>query len=404
MLDMNKIKKDFPILRVKINGKRLVYLDNAATSQKPKQVIQKLVEYYECFNANIHRSIHTLGEMATEEFEKARKEVAKFINAKEEEIIFVKNCTEGLNLAAYTLAREIKSGNIVTSIMEHHSNFVPWQQLCIRKRMEFRVADINEDFTLNYEDLYSKINKRTRVIALTHVSNILGSINDIGKVAKEGGDAYFVVDAAQSAPHLKINVKKLDVDFLAFSAHKMFGPTGVGVLYVRKDVAERLNPFLYGGEMIKEVYITKTKWNKLPYKYEAGTPNIADVVAFGEAIRYLRRVGMNKVRAHDKKISKLALRELKNIRGLKLYGPTKVKDRIAIFSFNIKGIHSHDVAHILDSEGIAVRSGHGCAMPLMRRLGVNSVARASFYIYNDEKDLEALIKGIEKVKRVFKVD
>lgn len=397
-------KKDFPILRRKIDGKRIVYLDNAATTQKPKSVINALVEFYKKYNSNVHRSIHTLGEESTKLFEETREKIAKFINSKREEIIFVKNTTEALNLVAYSLGKKINNGNIVTTIMEHHSNFVPWQRLCKEKGLEFRVVDITKDYYLDFEDLKSKVDNNTKVIAITHASNILGTINDIKEIAKiahENG-SFIVVDGAQSVPHIKVDVKDLDIDFLAFSAHKMLGPTGVGVLYGKKEILEEMEPFLTGGEMIKEVSVEDTKWNDLPYKFEAGTPNIADVVAFKEAINYLEKIGMDKVREHDKEITKYCIEELRKIEKLEIYGPLNESDKVSVVSFNIKGVHSHDVTEILDREfGIAVRSGHGCAMPLIKRLNVNSVVRASFYIYNEFKDVDILVRGIKKVIRIF---
>ncbi|MEM5831662.1 MAG: cysteine desulfurase [Candidatus Aenigmatarchaeota archaeon] len=399
-----KVKKDFPILKRKINGKRLVYLDNAATTQKPIQVIKAIENFYKKHNANIHRSIHTIGEEATEMFEKSREIIAKFINAKKEEIIFVRNTTEAINLVAYSFRNKIKDGNIVTTIMEHHSNFVPWQYLCKLNNLEFRVVDINNEYFLNYDDLTSKIDKNTKIVAVTHASNILGTINDVEEIVKiaHENDSITLIDAAQSAPHLEIDVKKIDCDFLAFSGHKMLGPTGIGILYGKKEILEQMEPFLMGGEMIKEVTINDTKWNDLPYKFEAGTPNIADAIGLGEAIKYLQKIGMKKIRKHDIEITKYALEKLKN--KVEIYGPENVEKRVGVISFNIKGVHSHDLADILDKKfGIAIRSGHGCAMPLMNRLKVNSVARASFYIYNDYKDVDILAKAIEKIIKIFNV-
>ncbi|MCS7123697.1 MAG: cysteine desulfurase [Candidatus Aenigmarchaeota archaeon] len=399
----SKIKKDFPILKRKINGKRLIYLDNAATTQKPIQVIKAIEDFYKKHNANILRSIHTLGEEATEMFEDSRKKIAKFINAKKEEIIFVKNTTEAINLVAYSYGRKIKDGNIVTTIMEHHSNFVPWQYLCKTKNLEFRVVDINEEYFLNNDELNSKIDRNTKVVAFTNASNVLGTINDVKEICKTAheNNAIAVVDAAQSVPHLKIDVKDIDCDFLAFSAHKMLGPTGVGILYGKREILEEMEPFLMGGEMIKEVSINETKWNDLPHKFEAGTPNIADVIGFGKAIEYLEKIGMKKIRKHDKKLTKYALEKLNNDKII-IYGPKDVEKRVGLVSFNIKNVHSHDVADMLDKKfGIAVRSGHACAMPLMSRLKISSIVRASFYIYNDEKDIDALKKALEKIIKIF---
>jgi len=402
---MLSIKKDFPILNRKVNGKRLVYLDNAATTQKPSIVIEKINEFYKNYNSNVHRSIHTLGEEATKLFEETRKKVAKFINAREEEIIFTKNTTESINLVAYSIANNLKNGNIVTTIMEHHSNFVPWQYFCKKNNLEFRIADIDENGYLNYKDLYEKIDKNTKIVAVTHASNILGTINNVKEIAKiaHENNSIIVVDGAQSVPHIKIDVKDLDVDFIAFSSHKMLGPTGIGILYGKKEILEEMEPFLMGGEMISEVSTDYTKWNSIPYKFEAGTPNIADVIGFSAAIDYLEKIGMDKIRKHDEEITKYCIEKMKEIENLEIYGPLNEKDKVSVISFNIKGIHSHDLAEILDRKyGIAIRSGHGCAMPLMKRLNVNSVARASFYIYNDFEDVDLLIEALKEIKLKFK--
>src|SRR3989344_1726577 len=394
------VTKDFPILNRKVNWKPLIYLDNAATSQKPKQVIDKITDYYTNYNANIHRGIHKMSEEATEEYEGARQKTAKFIGANTKEMIFTKNTTESLNILAYWALRTLKSGDeVVLSVMEHHSNIVPWQ-LLQEKGVKLKFIDINSDGTLSDNML---ITKKTKIVSIVHASNVLGTINEVSKIGKIAHDngALLVVDGAQSVPHMPVDVKKFGCDFLAFSSHKMLGPTGVGVLYGREDVLEKVTPFLRGGDMIKEVRLTNTKWNDLPWRLEAGTPNIADVIGFGAAMDYLNKIGMANVRQHEIDVTKYAMKELGAIRNVKIYGPA---NRCGLVSFSIDGVHPHDTASILDTEGIAIRSGHMCAQPLMERLEVPALSRASFYIYNDKKDVDALVKGIEKVKTVFKVN
>ncbi|HKZ50028.1 MAG TPA: cysteine desulfurase [Candidatus Nanoarchaeia archaeon] len=403
---MQSIKADFPILKTKINGKSLVYLDSAATSQKCSAVIEAEKEFYETINANVARTVHTLGERATKAYEDARKKVADFIGAEPEEIIFTRNATEAINLVANCLSGELKSGDeILTTVMEHHSNIVPWQLVAEKTGAKVRYAEILPDGTLHKELMWHMMNNRTKLVTITHVSNVLGTINpvkDIVKAANEFG-ALTLIDAAQSVPHMPINVKELDCDFLAFSGHKMLGPTGIGVLYGKREILEQMPPFLGGGEMIREVTLEKTTYNDLPHKFEAGTPNIAGAVALGAAVDYLRNLDMKKVHKHEQELTEYALTRLKEIPQLEIYGPTDVEIRGSVVSFNVKGIHPHDVAQILDSEGIAIRSGHACAMPLMNKLGVESVCRASFYIYNTKEDVDALVKGLLKVKAVMKL-
>ncbi|MBI2040762.1 MAG: cysteine desulfurase [DPANN group archaeon] len=403
------IRQDFPILKQKINGKRLVYLDSAATSQKPKVMIDALKSYYEKYNSNIHRAIHTLGEQATEEYESTRKKVAKFINAKsEKEIIFVRNTTEAINLVAYSWARNnLKAGDeIILTIIEHHSNIVPWQQLQ-ENGIKLKFVDVNKNYELDLKQLENSVTKSTKLVSLTHVSNVLGTINPISEIVKiikeKNPDAKILIDGAQAVPHLKVNVLELDCDFYAFSSHKMLGPTGVGVLYAKEELLKEMKPFLFGGDMIKKVGKFETEFNDLPWKFEAGTPNIADVIAFGAAIDYLENIGMENVHTHEIELTKYALEKLSEIKDIEIYGSKDAKQRGGVIAFNIKGAHPHDVAQILDGEGIAIRSGHACAMPLMKRLGVESVCRASFYIYNYKKDVNAMIKGLKKVKKVLKL-
>jgi len=404
-MNMNKIRKDFPILKRKINGKPLVYLDNAATSQKPKVVIDALNNYYKKYNANVHRGIHKLSEEATQAYEETRKKVAKFINAKsEKEIIFTKNTTEAINLVMYSLGMQLKAGDeIISSVMEHHSNIVPWQFLQ-NFGIKLKFVDINEDGTLKLEDYEKLITENTKLITVAHVSNVLGTINpvkEISKIARKN-NALFLVDAAQSVPHIKVDVQEINCDFMAFSSHKMLGPTGVGVLYGKRELLEQMKPFLYGGDMIREVSLYETKYNEVPWKFEAGTPNIADVIAFGAAIDYLEKIGMKNIEKHEKELTKYALKKLSKIKNLEIYGPKNLNQRIGVISFNLKNIHPHDVASILDQEGIAIRSGHLCAQPLMKRLNIQAAARASFYLYNTKQEIDKLAYALLKVKRVFR--
>ncbi|MBI2647710.1 cysteine desulfurase [Candidatus Woesearchaeota archaeon] len=396
------IRKDFPILERKVHGKPLVYLDNAATSQKPKQVIDAIDFYYKNYNANIHRSIHQLGEEATAKFEEAHQKVADFINADSyQNIIFTKNTTESLNLLAYSLTSNLKKDDeIVISQMEHHSNFVPWQQLAKQRKLKLKFIKIDVEGKLDEESVKENKTKKTKIVSVTHVSNVLGTVNriqELAKIAHEKG-AIFVVDGAQAVPHMPIDVKKLDVDFYAFSAHKMLGPTGIGVLYGKQELLENMQPFLYGGEMIREVRFDNTSFNDLPWKFEAGTPNIADGICLGVAIDYLNKIGMRQIQQRDKELVDYAIEKLKEIDRVTIYGP---KERGAVVSFNVYGVHAHDVSQVLDSEGVAIRAGHHCAMPLHSVLGINSTARASFYLYNTEKEVDMFINGIYKVKNIF---
>jgi cysteine desulfurase/selenocysteine lyase len=404
MLKIEKIRKDFSILKRKVHGKPLVYLDNAATTQKPKVVIDAVKDYYENYNANIHRSIHVLGEEATAAYEEAHKKIADFINADFEEVIFTKSTTESLNLLAYSLTADLKPGDeIVISEMEHHSNFVPWQQLALKKKLKLKFIEINKGGTLNEESIKENIKKKKKIVSVTHVSNVLGTVNDIkeiGKIAHEN-NALMIVDAAQSVPHMKIDVKDLDADFLAFSGHKMLGPTGIGVLYGKKELLEEMQPFLYGGEMIKEVTFENTKFNDLPWKFEAGTPNIAQGIGLGIAVDYLNKVGMENIENHEKELVKYAYEKLNKIKEVEIYGPSPEK-RSGLIAFNVKNVHAHDTAQILDGEGIAIRAGHHCAMPLASKLGIVASARASFYVYNTKEEIDKLVEGIHKVIKVFK--
>lgn len=406
MLDVRRIRQDFPILRQQVNGRPLVYLDNAATTQKPRQVIEALVRYYETSNANIHRGIHTLATRATEQYEDARRKVARFIGARgPEEVVFTRNATEAINLVARAWGDEhIGEGDeIVLTLMEHHSNIVPWQLLARRKGATLRYAGITDDGKLDLDELRRLIGPQTKLVAVTHMSNVLGTINpvaDIAEMAHRAG-ALLLVDGAQSVPHLPVDVQALGADFLAFSAHKMLGPTGVGVLWARAELLEAMPPFLGGGDMIAVVRPESSTWAELPHKFEAGTPNIADVIAFGAAVDYLEGIGMSNVRRHEEELTELALERLRRVAGVRIFGPSSASERGGVVSFAMEAAHPHDVATIADGYGVAIRAGHHCAQLLMRALGVPATSRASFSIYNDVDDIEALVEALEGVNRVF---
>lgn len=400
------MKNDFPIFR---NNKGLVYLDSAATSQKPQSVIDAINTYYKTYNSNIHRGIYPIAEKATQTVEDVRKKVARFINAKfPEEIIFTKGTTEGINMVAYTWGEEhISEGDVVvTTVMEHHSNFVPWQQLAKRKKAKFRVVDITSNGLLDEQEVMGAA-KDAKVFAFSSVSNMLGTITSvktlIEKIRKKNPRIVILVDAAQEAPHKKIDVKDVDCDFLVFSGHKMLAETGIGVLYGKKEILEKMSPFLYGGAMIRDVTTKETTFADLPYKYEAGTINIAGIISLGAAIDYLENIGLDKIKEHESTLIQYCIKEMEKIEGLTIYGPRDIENRVGVISFTIDGIHAHDVSQILADQGVCVRAGHHCTMPLHKRLGILASCRASFYIYNDEEDVEKLIKGIKKVRKIFSV-
>ncbi len=401
-LNVESVRNDFPILKRTVNGKPLVYLDNAATSQKPKQVIESLRDYYENYNANVHRGIHRLSEEATQEYEKAHEKAANLISASFPEIIFTKNTTESLNLLAYSLGMRLEKGDeIVLSEMEHHSNLVPWQQIAKIKGLKVKFARVDNGI-LDMEHFASILSSRTKIVSMAHVSNVFGSIAPIREISRMAHEknAVMVVDAAQSVPHMPVDIKSLGCDFLAFSSHKMLGPTGIGVLYGKKHLLESMDPFLYGGDMIREVGYEDTRFNELPWKFEAGTPNIADGIAFGVAVDYLRKIGLENVFEHEAALADYALDRLSQNADIKIYGP--MKGRAGVISFNIGKVHSHDVAAILDQEGIAIRAGHHCAMPMMEKMGINGAARASFYLYNTMEEIDILDLSLEKVRKVFR--
>lgn len=405
-MDIETIRKDFPILSRQINGKPLIYLDNAATSQKPKQVIKAVSEYYRHHNANVHRGIHTLAEEATNLYEEARKKVARFINARSErEVVFVRNATEAINLVAYAWGkRNLKRGDeILTTVMEHHSNLVPWQIVARETRSTLKFLDIDEDGFLKLNDLAKLLTPKTKLVAVTWVSNVLGTINPVREITKaaHANGALVLVDGAQRAPHMPIDVQKEGFDFLAFTGHKMLAPMGIGVLWGREELLEKMSPFLFGGDMIREVSLKKTTFNTPPWKFEAGTPNVGGAVGLGAAVDYLLGIGMEKIRVHEGTLTQYALLKLRKIKRLKIFGPEKVEDRGGVVAFTVEGIHPHDLATALDQDGIAIRSGHHCAMPLHQRLGLTATARASFYLYNTKKEIDFLVEGIERAKKLF---
>ena len=407
MVDVKRIRHDFPILsRTVHHGKPLVYLDNAATTQKPRQVIEALGNYYSRYNANIHRGLHALSEEATAAYEAVRGQTARFLSApSSRSIIFTRNATESLNLVAQAWGRaNLRAGDqILLTEMEHHSNLVPWQLIAQETGAQLRFLQVTDDGRLDLSGLATLLTTRTKVVAVMLMSNVLGTINPVAQIAEAAHrqGAIVVVDGAQAVPHLPVDVQQLGCDFLACSAHKMLGPTGVGVLYGREELLEAMPPFLGGGEMIADVQLTSSTWNELPWKFEAGTPNIADVIAFGEALTYLTRVGMEAGRAHEMDWAAYALKRLSTIDGLTLYGPNDVAERGAAVAFNLHGLHPHDVGTALDAEGIAIRAGHHCAKPLMRRLGVVATARVSGYLYNTREEIDRLVEALHAVKAFF---
>ena len=406
MLDVNRIRKDFPILSRTIYGKPLVYLDNAATSQKPTSVIQSLVDYYESYNSNIHRGVHTLSMEATDRHEDARSKCTRFIGAKEDKsLIMVRNTTEAINLVAQTWGKHnISAGDeILTTHMEHHSNLVPWQKLAEQNGASLQFIELDEDGMLNLSNIDDLITERTKLLALTHMSNVLGTINPVKEltaVAHKMG-AKVLIDGAQSVPHMKVDVTDLDCDFFAFSGHKMLAPTGIGVLYVKPEILESMEPFLFGGDMVSQVWDDTATWNDLPWKFEAGTPNIADLIGLGTAIDYLESLGMDEVREHEMALTGYALEQFDRLNDIKVFGPKDLSKRGGVISFHSDDVHPHDMGTMLDREGIAIRTGHHCAMPLTRKLSVAATARASFYIYNTEEEVDKLTAAIRATLDYF---
>lgn len=403
ILDINKIRQDFPILDEKVNGRDLVYFDNAATTQKPTIVLEALSNYYGHYNANIHRGIHFLAEKATAAFEDSRTTIQKFLNAaRKEEIIFTYGTTDGINLVAQTYGRKfLKEGDeIIISTLEHHSNIVPWQMLCEEKGCVLRVIPIDDKGDLILEEYEKMLSEKTKFVSVVHVSNALGTINDVKFIIEKAHavGAKVLIDGAQASSHITIDVQELDTDFYAFSAHKLFGPTGMGVLYGKSDVLNAMPPYRGGGEMIKEVTFEKTTYNELPYKFEAGTPNIADVVAVKFAIDYINELGKENIAAYEDELLKYATEQLSEISGLRIVG--QAKEKVSVVSFVLDGVHPQDVGVILDQQGIAVRTGHHCTQPLMNRLGLPGTSRASFAVYNTTQEIDKLVAGIHKVKKM----
>ena len=404
------LRNDFPVLERKVrDGKKLVYLDNAATTQKPIQVIDAISDYYKNNNSNIHRAVHALAEESTEAFEQTRDKVAEFLNTKDsQEIIFVKGTTEAINLVANAWGRDnVKEGDIiVTTEYEHHSNIVPWQLLTQDKKAQLKYIDIDDNGELMIDQLDEYLSTgKVKLVAFSHVSNVLGTITPVKEIISKCKNAGVktLIDGAQAVPHMKVDLTELDCDFYAFSAHKMLGPTGVGVLWAKKEILEKMIPYQGGGDMIREVHKYETTWNDLPYKFEAGTPNIADVIGFKTAIEYLQKIGMENIRNHELELTKYALEQMEKVPGITLYGTKEPKKRGGVVSFNFNDVHPHDVGTIIDKDGVAIRSGHHCAQVLMEKLNVAATNRASFYIYTTKEEIDALIAALQNVAKVFKL-
>jgi cysteine desulfurase/selenocysteine lyase len=409
MLDPYKIREDFPILKRKVNNCPLIYFDNAATTQKPRQVISVIKDFYENHNANVHRAVHTLSQEASELYENAHKEVAKFINANgTEEIVFVRGTTEAINLVAYSWGCHNlkKTDEIIVTLMEHHSNIVPWELLSRVNGFTLKYVEVNDDGTLNYEDFEDKISRKTKMVCVSQVSNFSGVVNDVQRLAKivHENEALILVDGAQSVPHLPVDVKKLDVDFLAFSGHKMLGPTGIGALYGRREILDKMEPFQGGGEMIREVSFNPTTrrciitWNDLPWKFEAGTPDVCGGIGLMEAVKYLKQIGMENVRAHECALTDYAMKRMQEIEKVTIYGPKDASLKCGIIPFSVDALSSHDVALFLDNYGIMVRSGYHCAQPLHEVFGLASSARASFYIYNVREEVDRFAEVLKEIQ------
>ena len=400
------VREDFPLLKQQMHGKRLVYLDSAATSQKPRVVLEALREYYEEYNANVHRGIYFIAEKATQRYEEARARVARFINApRPEEIVFTRGTTESINLVSYAWGRANihKGDEILLTEMEHHSNLVPWQLLAAEKEARLRYLPFDGQGRLAMEELDGLLTERTKLVAVTHQSNVLGTINPVKEIARRAHavGALVLVDGAQSVPHMPVDVQNLECDFLAFSSHKMCGPTGAGALWARYDLLDAMPPFHGGGEMIMLVQLHETTYKDPPHKFEAGTPNIADCIVWGTAIEYLEGLGMEAIRQHEQQLVAYALGQLREVEGVRTFGPENIEQRGGAIALDIARVHPHDVAQVLDQEGIAVRAGHHCAQPLHRRLGLAASTRASLYLYNTPQDIDALVRGLEVVRRLF---
>lgn len=407
-MDASSIQKDFPQLRRRVRGKPLIYLDSTATSLKPIRVINKINEYYTKYSANIFRGIYNISEEATTEYEDARRRVAQFIHAsKPEEIVFTRNTSESINLVAYAWgSKNLRKGDsMVTTIMEHHSNFVPWQQMAKEKSLEFKILGLGQNGELNLKELNTLITRRTKLLAITAVSNVIGTINPIkaiiSAVKKLNPNCLVLVDAAQAVPHMKVDVQDWGADFVAFSGHKMLGPTGIGVLWGRFELLEEMPPFLFGGDMISEVHLGETIFNGVPHKFEAGTPHIAGTIGLGAAVDYLTTLGMDEVRTHEESITAYALKNLSDMKGIRIIGPHQREHRGGVIAFTMDGIHPHDVAQILDQDNICIRVGFHCAQPLHEYLKIGPTCRASFYVYTTNDDIDAFIVGLEKVRKLL---
>ena len=406
MYDVEKVRGDFPILSTRINGRPLVYLDNAATSQKPRSVIRAISDYYERSNSNVHRGVHTLSMMASEAYEEARAKVQRFVGAPEvESIVWTRNASESINLvaASWGLGNLKEGDEIVATGMEHHSNLVPWQQLAGRTGAVLKLISVQEGGTLDMESAGEAITERTRLVAVTHLSNVLGTVNPVKDLAARAHSvgAVILVDGAQSVPHMPVDVVDLECDFLAFSAHKMLGPTGVGVLYGRPELLDAMPPYMFGGDMVLRVTYEDARWNQVPYKFEAGTPNIAGAIGTGAAVDYLTALGMESVWAHEQRLTAYALERMRELELVTVMGPQNPAGRGGTISFSHEWIHPHDLGTVLDSMGIAIRTGHHCAMPLVRSYGLTASARASFYVYNKEEEIDLLIDGLKEAERYF---
>jgi len=408
-LDVAAIRRDFPILDELENGQKVAYLDNGASSQRPEPVINAMLEYYHKYNANIHRGVYRWSEEATRGYEGAHRKVARFINAySPREVIFTRNTTESLNLVAYSWGRaNVREGDeIVSTVIEHHSNIVPWQVLAAEKNAKLRYIPMTKDGQLDLTDLDTIVNEKTKLVTFTHMSNVLGSISPVAAVVKRAKEvgAIVILDGAQSAPHMPVDVQALGCDFYAFSGHKMLGPTGIGVLWGRREILEEMPPFITGGDMIRDVSLARSTWNDLPWKFEGGTPSIAEGIGLGAAVDYLSRLGMDNIRRHEIELTAYALEQMAGIPDLTIYGPTNAQTRGGIISFNLGEVHPHDLATMLDREAIAVRAGHHCCQPLIELLETTATTRASFYIYNTPEEVDRLVAALHKARKIFHLD
>jgi cysteine desulfurase/selenocysteine lyase len=407
VLDIARVRADFPILKRTVHGKRLVYLDNANTTQKPNAVIDALVDFYSRHNSNVHRSVYTTAEEATAAYEGARQKAARFVGSRPKELVFVRGTTEATNLVRFAWGeKNVKKGDvIITTLMEHHSNIVPWQLLAKSRGAKLRFVDLQPDGSLDMGSFEALLKESPKLVAVTHCSNVLGTINDVAEICarSRSAGATTIVDGAQSVPHMPVDISEIGADFYAYSGHKMLGPTGIGVLVGKKELLEEMEPFHGGGEMIREVFLDHSTWNDVPHKFEAGTVNIADAIGLGAAVDYLEALDMAKVREHEVRLLEYALQSLAEVKGFHQYGPEDPKRRAGVISFNLADVHPHDLATVLDEEGIAIRSGHQCAQPLMHWLDEAATSRASFYVYNSYDDVDSLKAGLQKAGAIFRI-